>query len=51
MTEPLLLGFLAAATARLDHWREGGTYWLIEHELRPALAEFVRARRELLLVS
>src|SRR5690606_10823290 len=24
MTEPLLLGFLAAATARLDHWREGG---------------------------
>lgn len=35
----------------IDHWREGGTYWLIEHELRPALAEFVRARRELLLVS
>lgn len=33
----------AAAWDELDSFQEGGSYWLLEHELRPKLAAFVDA--------
>jgi hypothetical protein len=34
---------------RIDSRDEGGTWWLVEHELAPALAEYVRTHRAALV--
>ncbi len=41
----------ASPRPSIDHWREGGTYWFVKHELRPALVAYVQRHRAVLVAG